>query len=113
MANKKTEQTRRIFQASAKSKAGIILGEKEVSIVGSSGNLIVVDDRGVTIKGPISMAVDNSMKRDAGMFIGMPTPLRMIPSTIITPIPPYQPMYPIGGIKNLAMDVAYFMAMLV
>lgn len=104
---------RRVVSANPKSEAGLLLGDKEAALIGNKKHFIVVDDRGVTIKGPVSMVADASQIRKSGIFIGMPDMLRQIPSTIITPIPPHQPLMPVGGLAALAKDVAFFVSLLV
>jgi hypothetical protein len=105
--------TRRVFRSSKTSKAAVMLDENSVSIIGDKRNFIVADDRGITIKGPISLVADSMNIRRGGLFVGMNDFLKMIPSTMVTPIPSQIPFPPVNGLTSLARDVAFFMALLI
>jgi hypothetical protein len=103
----------RVLRTQSSAKAGIFLEDNSVSVVGDSRNFIVVDDRGVTIKGPVSFVSDSINRRTAGLFVGINDFLELIPQTIITPIPSKIPFPPVFAVNNIAMDLAFFMALLI
>lgn len=103
----------RIFRTSNKSKASIYLENNAVSIIGDSRHFIVCDDRGVTIKGPVSFISDSMGRRTAGLFTGINDFLETIPQTIITPIPSKIPFPPVFAVQNIVKDLAFFAALLV
>jgi len=105
--------TTRIIRASKIAKAGIKITEQSISIVGDERNLINVDDRGITLKGPISIVADGANIRRGGLFVGLPDFLQMIPSTMFTPLPQQVPFPPIAGLVNIGKDVAFFASLLV
>jgi hypothetical protein len=105
--------TDRVFKTSTESKAGLFLEEKGASLVGDSRHFITVDDRGVTIRGPVSFVSDTMGRRTAGLFVGISDFLEMIPQTLITPIPSKIPFPPVFAMTNMLQDVAFFMALLV
>jgi hypothetical protein len=105
--------TTRVYKSSQSAKAGIELTEETVAVAGDSRHFIVVDGRGTTIKGPISLITDAMGTRRGGLFVGLNDFMHMIPSTLVTPIPAQVPIPPIQGLVGIAKDVAFFLAMLV
>jgi len=103
----------RVFRVSPASKASILLENDKVSIIGDSRHFMVADERGITLKGPLSIVADSMNIRRGGLFVGINDFLEMIPSTIVTPIPQKIPYPPVFMAANIAMDVAFFMALLV
>ena len=102
----------RVLRTQSSAKAGIYVEDNAVSIVGDSRHFIVADDRGITIKGPVSFVSDSMGRRTAGLFTGINDFLEMIPQTIITPIPSKIPFPPVFALTNIATDLAFFMALL-
>jgi hypothetical protein len=103
----------RVIRTSDTSKASVYLQDDSVSIIGDSRHFIVCDDKGVTIKGPVSFVSDAMGRRQAGLFVGINDFLEMIPQTLITPIPSKIPFPPVFALVNLATDVAFFASLLV
>lgn len=109
MANPK----QRVIRTSQGSKASVLVQDNSVSVIGDSRHLIVVDDRGVTIKGPLSIVSDAMGRRSGGLFVEISDFQQMIPQTIVTPFPSKMPFPPIAGLINMVQDVAFFLALLV
>jgi hypothetical protein len=109
MANPKT----RVFRVSKTSKSSILLEDDKVSVIGDSRHFIVVDSKGITLKGPLSIVADSMGIRRGGLFVGLNDFLEMIPSTIVTPIPQRIPFPPVFAVADMVRDVAFFTAMLV
>jgi hypothetical protein len=105
--------TTRVYKASTAGKASVEIGEASVAVAGDSRHFIVVDDRGTSIKGPISIISDAMGTRRGGLFVGINDFLHMIPSTLVSPIPNQIPVPPIQGMTAITKDVAFFLAMLV
>jgi len=103
----------RIYKASHAAKAGIELTESSVAVAGDSRHFVVVDDRGTTIKGPISIVADAMGRRRGGLFTELNDFMHLIPSTMVTPIAAQIPMPPIQGLVGIARDVAFFLSLLV
>lgn len=108
-----SDDTRRVFKATQDGKAGVEIANDFAVLVGDQRHFIVADDKGITLKGPVSIISDAMGVRRGGLFVGLNDFLHMIPSTIISPIPTQIPFPPISGLVNLAKDVAFFTAMLV
>jgi hypothetical protein len=114
MARTVDEPNTKILRASPKARASIMLKENSISLVGAGGkNLMVLDDRGTTIKGSMSLIAGGPSIRQGGLFVNMPDFLSMIPTTIVTPVPIRVPLPPFEGLASLAKDVAFFTAGLV
>lgn len=103
----------RVIRTSDTAKSSVYLEDNAVSIIGDSRHFIVVDERGITIKGPVSFISDSLGRRTAGLFTGINDFLEMIPQTIITPIPSKIPVPPAFAIVDIARDLAFFMSLLV
>jgi len=93
--------------------AGLFLQENAASIIGDRRHFITVDDRGVTIRGPISIVSTSESIRKGGLFVGLNDFLEQLPSTIVTPLPRNVPFPPVYMMANIARDVAFFMAALI
>ena len=109
----KNDPRQRVLKASKDSDASLVLSKKSAKLVGNSKNFIAVDDRGVTIKGPISIVADGTGIRKGGLFVEMPDMIQMIPSTIVTPLPKQIPIPPVHGLIGIKSDVAFFLSLLV
>lgn len=103
----------RVIRASLESKAGILLEEKAVSIIGTSQNFVKVGSSGTGFRGPQSHISIGMQRRRGGLWVEEFEMLGMIPKTIITPFPKILPMPPMMAMVNLAQDVAFFAAMLI
>jgi len=108
----KNDPRQRVIKSSKDADASIVISDKSVKIVGNSKNFIAIDDRGITLKGPISLVTDGTGIRRGGLFVQMPDMIRMIPSTIVTPLPSQIPIPPIHGLINIKLDVAFFLSLL-
>lgn len=105
--------TARVFRTGKDSKAGLYLEDGAASLIGDKRHFITVDDRGVTIRGPISIVSTAESIRTAGLFVGLNDFLYQLPSTIVTPLPKNISMPPNYMMANVARDVAFFLAFLV
>ncbi len=104
--------TTKIWKASRKSTAGMMVTETSSMMIGSPDVVVVADDRGITLAGPISIVADGMNIRRGGLFVGLNDFAQMIPSTILTPLPQQIPLPPINGLVNISKDIAYFMSLL-
>lgn len=109
MANKRT----RVIRTAKTSPASIMVDDNAVHIIGDIRHFITVDERGITIKGPVSFVSDSAGRRTGGLFVGINDFCEMIPQTIVTPVPSKVPFPPIFAVGNIAKDLAFFMALLV
>lgn len=109
----KRDPRKRVIRVSNNAKAGVELSESTAKLMGDENNFIAVDSDGIYLKGNLSFITDGTGIRRGGLFVQMPDMLRMIPSTIVTPIPPQIPIPPISQIASITKDLAFFLALLV
>lgn len=102
----------KVYKASGESKASVEINEESIVLAGNKDNLVVADQAGITIKGPISFVTDAMGIRRGGLFVGINDFMHMIPSTLISPIPNQIPFPPIHGLVNLQKDLAFFLSLL-
>lgn len=105
--------TARAWKATRESEAGVFIDDQKAILAGNHKNFVVADNRGVTIKGAVSLASMSSEQRSGGLFLGVGEFMDMIPATIVTINPRKLPIPPITGIANVVSDVAFFMLFLV
>ena len=111
-----TESTKniKIWKATNKSNAGMMVTERAAFLIGTSKNFVVASDKGVGIAGKsISFMTTSENIRQGGLWIQMNDFAKMIPSTLISPLPYQIPFPPAGLITSVAKDLPFFLAMLV
>jgi len=106
----KKDEGKLVYRANKDAKAGISLTNKSVIVAGSPRHFIAVDDKCVTIRGPISFV--SEAERQAGIFVRPPALLGMIPSTIMSPIPKHMPMIIGLPLLSIVSDTAFFLSMI-
>lgn len=107
-----SEQTFRIWKAIPESKAGFMVTPDTVVMAGNSSNFIIVDQHGTAIGGPISFMTTSEQIRQGGLFVQMPDFVRMVPSSVVTPIPPQVPFPPVALIAAVALTMPVLAALL-
>ena len=103
----------RVIRVSQKAEAGIIVKNKETSIVGDKRHFINVDGTGVTIRGPISIVATSESTRRAGLFVGLNDFSEALPSCIVIPLPKNIQLPPYFMLANMAADIGFFMSFLI
>ena len=109
----KNDPRRRVFKASKNAEAAITLTDKSVQLVGNKDNFIAVDDTGIYLRGAISFISGGFGVRKGGLFVQLPDFTRMIPSTILTPLPQQIPLPPLQGLNDIRRDLGFFLALMV
>jgi len=84
-------------------KAGLMLSEDTAVMSSSDKNFIAVGPNGISISGPINMMTTSENIRKSGVFVDMNDFAKIMPSTIVSPIPPSIPMPPIAVFAYVAM----------
>lgn len=103
----------KIWTAVDNAKAGFMVTPSASFMVGSKTNFIVADKTGITLAGKgISFGTTSENIRTGGLFVGMNDFVKMIPSTIVTPIPKQIPFPPLALVTNTLKDLPMFLAML-
>lgn len=106
-----TKKNYRIWQAVKDGPATMVTPEAAF-LIGSKNNFIAAHKDGLSIVGKgITFGTSGEQIRQGGLFVNMNDFVRMIPSTISTPIPPQMPMPPMGMVASIMKDLPFFMAM--
>jgi len=103
----------KIWKASRESDAGFMITPETAIMAGSKSAFIAIDKKGTHISGPVSFITTGENIRTAGLFVGMNDFVKMVPSTIVTPIPSQLPIPPIGMFTSVALSLPFLMAFLV
>jgi hypothetical protein len=102
----------KVWRASNKSETGFVVTDGSAKMVGSRSTFIAVDKEGIALSGNISFVTGSEQIRRGGLFLQMNDFARMIPSTIVTPIPPQIPFPPLSLISGLSRDLPVFLKLL-
>ncbi len=106
------EQKIRIWKAIPESKAGFMVTPDTVAMAANGSNFVVVDQHGTAIGGPVSFMTTSEQIRQGGLFVQMPDFVRMVPSSVVTPIPPQVPFPPVALVAGFALSAAFLAALL-
>ena len=108
-----SEQKFKIWKATSESKAGFMVTPEYVVMAGTAKNYIVIDQNGTNIAGGISLMSTSDQIRQGGLFVQMNDFVKMIPGTMVTPIPQLIPFPPVALIASFAQHLPALMAMMV
>lgn len=103
----------KVWRATPSSQSGVVLSDGSAKLVGNRGNFVVADKDGVAISGPVSFITTSDQKRSGGLFVELNDFVKMIPTTIVTPMPNQIPWPPFSMISSIARDVPIFLGLLV
>lgn len=106
-------ETTKVIRASSQGEASVEIAEDSTALIGNKDNFIIIDKRGITLKGKISVVTSGEQTREGALFVKLPDMLQMIPSTLVSPLPHHIPMPPAHGLTNITKDLAFFLALLV
>lgn len=101
----------KVWRLSPDSNAYVRLEDNAVVIGNGPKNFIAIDDNGLTLRGNMSFGCMGEGQRTGGFFINTNEFIRMIPTTIITPIPPLIPIPPFGFAKTIIKAVQAVVAL--
>ena len=92
---------------------GMMVTPEDAFLIGNKNNFIVANKGGVSIIGnSITLGTVSENIRRGGLFVNMNDFIRMIPSTIVTPIPANIPYPPLGMAATILKDLPFFIAMM-
>jgi hypothetical protein len=107
------QKTVKVWTASKNAPAGFQVEEKAAYMIGSRSNFIAADGNGVSITGKsITLGTGAENVRRGGLFIGLNDFIKLIPTTIVTPMPEQIPFPPMGVVTGVMKDLPFFIAML-
>lgn len=102
----------RVWVASKDAVAGFALTKNSAMLVGSEKNFVGASKVGVALVGSsITFLTRGENIMEGGLWKWMPSEVRMIPSTMFTPMPQRFPMPPIPGLMiAIAAELPSFLA---
>lgn len=102
----------KIWKVRQESPSQFAVAEERVFMVGDKKHFITTGPGGNVIYGPTSIVAGAESIRTGGAFVSLPDGIQSIPSSQVTPLPGKIPIPPIHVAFDLAVDVAYFAALL-
>lgn len=111
MANEKGKDNR-IWRANKSADAGLYLTPNAAYLIGNEKNFVTANENGVQICGGLTQLCMSEQIRQGGLFVKMNDFVRMVPQTIVTPIPSQIPFPPIMFPLAILAGLPFFIAML-
>lgn len=102
----------KVWRVSGKSESAFTLSDGSAKMIGSKGSFIAADKDGIAISGNISFICTSDQIRRGGLFLELNDFVRMIPTTIVTPMPNQIPFPPMGMVAGISKDLPVFLGML-
>lgn len=102
----------KVWRATKASQAGMMVTPDSTFMIANQSNFLAVTQQGTIIAGPVSFAITSEQIRYGGFFAGMPDFARMIPSTIVTPLPAQIPIPPVAFIASIGRSLPVLLALL-
>jgi hypothetical protein len=99
------------LKSSPDSKAGVTVAGSSTRINSNEDTSLMVDDKGITLNGPISFVSGSSQMRFGGLWTMNTEMALMLPSTMATPTPVMMINPPIKQIAGLVADSVAMMGM--
>lgn len=108
------EKNIKVWRATPQSPAGFQVEEKVAYVVGNRTNFIAVGQAGVVLSGGSGVSFNTTSEnvRRGGLFIEMNDLVKMIPTTLVTPMPGQIPFPPLAIVTSILKDMPFFVAML-
>lgn len=107
-----TEVNIKVWTASKNSPAGVQVSETSAVLVGNKYNFVAAHENGVAISGnSIAFNTTSENIRKGGLFVEMNDFVKMVPTTIVTPMPEQIPYPPFGMVSGIIKDLPFFIAM--
>ena len=104
----------KIWKATSNSNAGFMVTPKSAFMIANKNNFVAVGDVGISLTGKsISFATTSENLRKGGLFVEMNDFVKMIPTTLVTPMPEQIPFPPLGMVSSVIKDLPFFLAMMV
>ena len=100
------------FKSDHDSEAGIIVSKNVARMNGNKNNYVAVDEKGVTINGPISFVSGSGQIRFGGLWTMNSEMSLSLPSTMATPTPVMVINPPIAQLGNVMKDAVVMMGLM-
>ena len=103
----------KIWRATKDSEAGFMI-TPEIAVMAANKNVFIAAAKeGLFLSGPLSIVTMGSQVRRGGLFVEQTEWLKMIPSTMVTPIPQVLPIPPVALFSTIAKSLPFILAMMV
>jgi hypothetical protein len=102
----------RIWKADRDSAAGFMVTPEYTVMAGAKSSFFAASKEGCFISGPLTLISTGEQIRQAGLFVKMNDFVKMIPSTIVTPIPDQIPFPPVAMFTSVAKSLPFMLAFL-
>ncbi len=100
------------WKISKDAKAGLTVSQDTAILAGTDKNFIAIGPTGTTIAGPLNIMTGSDNIRTGGLFVQMNDFVKMIPGTIVTPIPQNIPFPPVALFAFVALSMPGLLALL-
>lgn len=102
----------KIWTAVRDSKVGMMVSEKEAYMVANGTNYVGVNENGIILAGNgISFHTLSENKRNAGLFVERNDIVKLIPTTLVTPMSDNNPYPPLAFANEIVEDMPLFLAL--
>ena len=102
----------KIWKSDSDSATGFMVTPEYTVMAGSEKSFFSASKEGCFISGPLTLISTGDQIRTAGLFVGMNDFVKMIPSTIVTPIPSQIPFPPVAFFTSVAKSLPFALALL-
>lgn len=103
----------KIWKATKHAPAGLMVDQKFSMLIGNQKNFVVAHNAGVTLMGnSITMGTASENIRKGGFFVEMNDFVKMVPTTLVTPMPQQVPFPPLAIVSSVMKDMPFFLAMI-
>lgn len=100
------------IKSNSGSAAGVVVSDNSARITVNEDNGVIVDEKGTTINGPISLVTNPNQVRVGGLWTFNNPFQMMIPSTYATPSVVLMVDLPIKQLTSIMKDAAVMIALL-
>jgi hypothetical protein len=109
-----SEKTRnfKIWKSNPSADAAFMVTPDTAFLIGNEKNFVAASPVGVCLTGNVTFNCLSEQRRQGGLFITMNDFVRMVPQTIVTPIPSQIPFPPIAFPLSILVGLPFFIAML-
>ena len=107
-------KTVKVWRATKAANAGVMIDQTFASLIGNKNNFVTAHSGGVAIFGnSITLGTTSENIRVGGLFVNMNDFVKMIPQTLVTPMPSQVPFPPFGFFTGIVKDMPFFLASLI
>lgn len=102
----------KIWKATKHAAAGVMVDQKNAYLIGNSKNFVAASNAGVSIMGKsVTIGTTSENIRKGGLFVEMNDLVKMVPTTLVTPMPAQVPFPPLAMVSSIMKDLPFFLAM--